>query len=140
LTWVVSRGRSEVFLWADSIFQKCEEGRSNFGLFASKRLRTFSRRFLKSIGRHERKHRRSKLANPTYKRIKLSRRAKKRVLPFSHMKPLRLFCECADTVILLIIAFGIDKSFVSRRMIQLQLFAIKRSKHPDGACCSIGRE
>jgi hypothetical protein len=31
-----SRGRSYEFLGADSIIQKFEEGRSNFGLFASK--------------------------------------------------------------------------------------------------------
>jgi hypothetical protein len=41
LPWVVSRGCSYWFLWADSIIQKkCEEGRSNFGLFASKRSKT----------------------------------------------------------------------------------------------------
>jgi hypothetical protein len=38
LPWVVSPGRSYGFLWAGSIIQKkCEKGRSNSGLFASKR-------------------------------------------------------------------------------------------------------
>jgi hypothetical protein len=54
---VVSRGRSQELLWADSIDQKFEEGLSNSGLFASERSKTFPRRLLKSIGRDEFKHR-----------------------------------------------------------------------------------
>jgi hypothetical protein len=34
LPWVVSRGRSYGFLWAGSTIQKCEEGQSNYSLFA----------------------------------------------------------------------------------------------------------
>jgi hypothetical protein len=40
LPWVVRRGRSYGFLWAGSVIQNCEEGQSNSGLFASKRLKT----------------------------------------------------------------------------------------------------
>jgi hypothetical protein len=40
LPWVVSRGRSYGFLWAVHYSKKCEEGQSNSGLFADKRLKT----------------------------------------------------------------------------------------------------
>jgi hypothetical protein len=39
LSLAVSRGRSYGFLWAVRLFKKCEEGQSNSGLFASKRLK-----------------------------------------------------------------------------------------------------
>jgi hypothetical protein len=35
IPWVVSRGHSYRFLWADSIVQKFKERQSKFGLFAS---------------------------------------------------------------------------------------------------------
>jgi hypothetical protein len=45
LPWFVSRGRSYGLLWADSsIHNKCEEGRSNSGLFASNRPRIIRNR------------------------------------------------------------------------------------------------
>jgi hypothetical protein len=40
LPWVVSPGRSYGFLWAVRVIKKSEEGRSNSGLFASKRSKT----------------------------------------------------------------------------------------------------
>jgi hypothetical protein len=49
LAWVVSRGRSCLFLLADSDIQEYEEGRFNSGLFASKRSTALSRRLMKSI-------------------------------------------------------------------------------------------
>jgi hypothetical protein len=86
LPWVVSRGRSHGFLWADSIFCKCDEGRSNSGLFASKRSKVLSRRLLKYIGRKECKHRCPKVADPTYRRTKLSELVKMRGALFPHRK------------------------------------------------------
>jgi hypothetical protein len=65
LPWVVSRSGSYIFFWADSAIQLFEEGRSDSGLFVSKRSKTSPKRLLNSIGREEFKHRCPKLANPT---------------------------------------------------------------------------
>jgi hypothetical protein len=55
LPWVVTRGRSNRFLWANSIIQKkkCEEGPSNSGLFSSKRSKPPLQRFKEFTGREE---------------------------------------------------------------------------------------
>jgi hypothetical protein len=47
LPWVVRRGRSKGFLWADLIIQKkSEEGQSNYGFFRQKAIEDTSRRLL----------------------------------------------------------------------------------------------
>jgi hypothetical protein len=89
LSWVVSRDCLYGLLLADSIIQKCEERRSDFGLFASKRSKAFSRRLLKSTGREECKNRNPKLANPINRRTTSSKHVKKRDAPLPHRKPLR---------------------------------------------------
>jgi hypothetical protein len=53
LPWVLSRGNSYEFLWADSAIWLCKQGRSDSGLSSHRCAKPFTRRLLMSIGREE---------------------------------------------------------------------------------------
>jgi hypothetical protein len=90
LPWVVSRGRSHGFLWADSIIHRMRGKATQLRLIRQKAIEGVSRRLLKFIGREECKHRHPKSADPTYRRTKSLKHVTKGGAPIPHWKPLRL--------------------------------------------------
>jgi hypothetical protein len=67
LPWVVSRGRSYVFFWADPIIRKDNP----IPAYSQVSIEGASGLLLKSNGREECKHRCSTLVDPTHRRTKI---------------------------------------------------------------------